>query len=449
MTVGLRITDGTTTVTVSNGTTGILTGYTAGAAPENIETVVDRAKFLALGGLATVRATVRDLNRLFGQARRKKETKMGPQVYVERDLGDGVWWRAIIEEAVPLPEPEAFDLGAAQGKMELELAYTRENSWEGAEAQVPLTNPNGTNNTSGLNVFNCNDGAGSSPNIRRNYVEIAAANVDGDLPAPTRLEMLNTFATGQLADVWIGQNWTDTTLNHILEGEAASGGTNVGDGTASGGNHKSYSLPSGTETEMLTWSLGSTLLNAARGNRFKMFCRFAITGPSQYVRYRLRIKWNAVTIWESGQVQPSTAVAHQIRDLFTLRLPPWLPSLTGLDAVSLILTGQQETGSNINVLIDFLQITALDGFRHLRIIGYGTPQNSRIIDDGINGEVYRDDGAGGGKIGIYVPYGKALMLKPGTLQRLYFLMHNWTSNTAEVGRSISVKLFYRPRRLTL
>ena len=101
------------------------------------------------------------------------------------------------------------------------------------------------------------------------------------------------------------------------------------------------------------------------------------------------------------------------------------------------------------VNLDFLQITPLDGWRMLECAGYGVVENSRMIDDAMNETKYIDDGSGDNKAGILVGYGNPIHLYPGKDQRLYFLMHSHTANIAEILRTISVKLFYRPRRKTL
>jgi hypothetical protein len=41
------------------------------------------------------------------------------------------------------------------------------------------------------------------------------------------------------------------------------------------------------------------------------------------------------------------------------------------------------------------------------------------------------------------------MIWPGRDQRLYFLTHSTTMNYASIDRTLSVRVFYRPRRLTL
>ena len=94
--------------------------------------------------------------------------------------------------------------------------------------------------------------------------------------------------------------------------------------------------------------------------------------------------------------------------------------------------------------IDFIQLTPADGYRELKTASYDVPYEYRIIDDGIGEYLYVDDGAGADKAGIMTGYGAPIQVWPGRNQRLYFLM-----NPDEIARTLSVKVFYRPRRRSL
>lgn len=342
-----------------------------------------------------------------------------------------------------------------RGRVKVEIIITHEPFWEGPETQIPLTNVNGTNVTSGLKVYNCNDLVGTAPNKRANYVEIAASAISGDLPAPAKLTLLNNYNnSANLYDIWIGHNFTDP-ANALwnLEAEDASGGTPVVDAACSGGDKSTVSLSSDAELDLLTWSLSSVMVSAAKGKYVHALMRVVGSASiSMYwtIRWRVKLKWGVTTIWQSEQVQPSDLRALGLRDLFEFRLPPWLEGMGSLDALSLVLTGQRTDETVIeDSSIDYLQLLPADGFRYITSNGYGVAYNSRAIDDGINGQTYRDNGADAARVGIFSTYGEPIQLEPNKLQRLYFLMHSDTYGEAEIARTLSVKASYRPRRRTL
>jgi hypothetical protein len=321
------------------------------------------------------------------------------------------------------------------------------------EVQVPLSNGNGTNNISGLKIYNCNDGAGASPNHHDNYVEVQAKDVLGDLPGATRLEITNVYATGKLFALWIGQDWTNPGSTQLwIEGEESGiPGTDIYDISCSLSYYEQYSLASGAEASMFSFLLSAGDFDKYAGRYFKVLARFLATIPTN-VKLRIKLIYktgvDATTIWQTGQFMLDTSRSYQIRDLFTMRLPPWLIGQTELMNLTFIITGQQSTGSPIDVNLDFIQITPLDGWRMLECIGYGVAQNERMVDDGFTRTKWVDDGVDA-KAGIVLGYGNQIELYPGKTQRIYFLMEAAAANTAEIDRTVTIKLFYRPRRQTL
>jgi hypothetical protein len=315
--------------------------------------------------------------------------------------------------------------------------------WDSSiEVQVPLTNGNGTDNITGLTIYNHDDsGTGHD-----NWIQINDEDVEGDMPGRTRLEITNIYASGRLYTAWIGHNWTDpTNFTHILEGENSTLGTPTSDGGCSGGYYMAKALASGSEDNLFTWTLSDSFLNTCKGHFFKIMARFYSAAPTQ-VKFRMTLAFAGTTIWQSGQVTLDSSRLMLIRDLLTLRLPPWLIGQTDLSELTMTLTGQQTTGSSVNVYLDFLQITPLDGWRMMECIGYGILQNSRLVDDGIHDVAYVDTGSGSDKAGYLVSYGNPITLYPAKDQKLYFLMHSNVMNTAEIARTATVKLYYRPRR---
>jgi len=431
----------------------LLDGYYPESSSDPEQPVMDNARLLIQAESAeNLSVKIGALNLAFDHARRHKTGPLGCYLNFAPD-GTLDPWRTRITGGLT-----TLDAGLSkrwkQKKAVVGLVVERAAWWEGQEDQAPLTNRNGTANTNGLTVHNHYDGG------HDNFVDIDATDVAGDLNAATRLELTNNFATNRLYDVWIGQNWTTpSSFSHILEGESASGGSSPADSNSSGGYYRSNTLSGSGEITLYTWSLDSNYLSACRGRFFKMLARFW-DGNATFLsnlwrcRFKFQVIYQATVIWESGWTSINPSRYTLIRDLATMKMPPWLPYETGLSGVSLALVGSQDAGPFVAGLdltagLDFLQVTPVDGWRYLTCAGYGVAQNGRIIDDGINSVVYADDGSGDDKLGILVPYAAPIVLKPAAAQRLYFLAHSNLANTAEILRTMSVKLFYRPRRMNV
>src|SRR4030042_3029091 len=446
MTPQLYLTCGTTTLDFQADGYEVVGGFYPETADEGMESISDQFEVVIRGSSgADVHSKITAIRLAFEHARRHKDDAQAAWLYYDVESSGNAWMSKLLDgDTIYDSRPESpwrHNLVVAT------IIIERKPYWDAKdEVQVPLTNGNGTNNTTGLTVYN-HDDAGTSP-AHDNWVDIVGADIDGDLPGPTRLEAINTFASLRLYTLFIGQNWINpSSFSHILEGESSSSGTERNDSTCSGGKYREYELVNTLETDMFTLALSDNLLDEAQGRYYKLLGRFYALAPTN-VKYRIRLLYNSGTIWQTGQFNLDSSRALSIRDMATFRLPPWLLGQSDLSALSMVLTGQIFSGTQL-VNLDFLQITPLDDWRMLECAGYGVVENSRMIDDAMNETKYIDDGSGDNKAGILVGYGNPIHLYPGKDQRLYFLMHSHTANIAEILRTISVKLFYRPRRKTL
>lgn len=448
MALGLRFTDGSTTVNVSDGTTGLLLEWTprvgvGGAA-------VESARVMLLGDLADVRTTTETLTRLFEQAAAYDRGEAVSRVYAETKYHDDTDWKrspltvrvtgmAGVDTAGAIaPTLQAVDLGLAQGKASFTVTFTRADYWEGAEAQVALTNDNGTANTTGLPIYGINDGDGTAPAKRVNYAEIAAASVLGDLPAPTRLELTNAYNDAdELSSIWIGQNWTDP-AGCVWAYEAEAGATGAPAVGNSGGQHVVKSVYN-SEQVQLAYTLTAEQLSAFGGQAVHAVLRFgALMLDPSYLRFRLRLKSGASILWSSPQVMTATDLS-KIHDLYALRMPPWLPSTSGALTLELL----AYSANTRNVYYDTLYLMPADGWRVLKPRP-GAAYGEVVVDDAVTDRAYVAS-SGGAAVCPVLAQGQPIHLAPGKRQRLYLLLHGWTTGGAEVDRLVTAKLYYRPR----
>lgn len=338
------------------------------------------------------------------------------------------------------------------------LTWTRGDYWEGVEAQIPLTNANGTANTAGLTIKNCGDGTGASPTKRDNTVSISSASVSGDLPGATRLEITNTYNNAARNYTWwIGHNVNSDPANfvHVIEAEdstvsGGAGGTVVANANYSGGEARTEVVYNSNfvsgYSATYKWALSTAILNAVRGNYVRAMARFTGTLSETTIWVKLQIILGATVIWDGPQVLLSTL---EIQELGSFRLPPYLLKSGDLYPLDLQMIVVDTAGTaDKTITLDSVELMPLDGWRKLGDAGYGQGYNVRIVDDGINDLIYTDSWSTAGKVGNYIGYGEAIKLHPGKDQKLYFM---WTYNGADAlnDKTASVKLYYRPRRRTI
>jgi hypothetical protein len=442
MTQALTIDYGSSNLNLNSGNYTLIDGFFPEAPDMNDKTTTDIFYIYVIGtSSADLNAKITAVKQLFEYARTHQRGSVAAWLNWAVNGSQSAWRTRIMDGQVMYDERLAVRWRENKAKIQIVIAHLP--WWEGPEVQIPLTNANGTDSVNGLTVDNSYNGT-----TMDNTVLIDGDNVAGELPAATRLEIINTYASANLLfDLWIGQNFTDPSnvyLTHWNEAESATGGTEMVSAAASGGYFKRCTLPQNIETELLTFALSGNLMSACHGRDFKFFVNFFLASPTN-AQFKLRIKYQNVTIWETGRVWLDSTRATIWRDLFTIQLPPWLRNQSALRALDLVLCGYQNIWSTMTVDMDVIQLLPADGWRHIQPVGYGVAQNERVIDDGINGAIYIDNGAGADKIGILIGHHQPIMLEPGKDQKLYFVMHSNQLDTAELDRSISLKLYYRPR----
>lgn len=284
----------------------------------------------------------------------------------------------------------------------------------------------------------------------QNYVEIDSADLDGDLDAGARIEITNSDAGDSLQTVWTGQNTVSTPGNfpHQLEIGDSDEGSDVVDATSSNGIKRTYAIGT-SEAKITGWTLPSSMLSAADGGYFKVFLRSPNGTNLTNVKLRLKLIYSGNTIWEGEQVEYDdtyASIARIIRAVDTVQLPPYSPEGNTPTDVELHLFGVSTTGASVNVDIDCLMLMPLDGFRRLRSAG-GAAQNDLIVDDGVNNIPYIESSSQ--IVRDVSTIGTPIMLDPNEDNRIYFLQHSVTANTADHDRSASVEIYYRPRKASL
>jgi hypothetical protein len=456
MATTFQLKEGATTTDLNDASNTFLSQYTPKVADIGDDTVTETAVIVIDDASAAELDSIRQgiIRRLYNaHARQTNRERDRTYIHFQPD-GAAAEYRSEILDGRIANEKNAHGERWGDSAVEFSIIWTRRNFWEGPETQVPLTNTNGTDNTAGLNVYNCNDGVGASPNDRVNYIDIDSGDVGGELPAACRIEMVNPL--NNLAMVWIGHNHTTPATfvwNYEAE-DATSTGTTKADAAASDADYEELDITSGVGSwqDMLTWTITAAALDAAKGQMVKGVIRFlsggTYVGNITSVWFRLRIELDGNPLFYTGRVKPDVAYATVIRDLFTFNLPPWLRGETGHIALDLTLEAYQATGATKQIEVDTMYLFPADGWRFINTNNIVT-DTERLVDDGFKDLVYIDDTAGDDKHSICVAYGAPIMLEPGKDQRLYFLMHTTTANTSSILRYLTVKLYYRPRRYTI
>lgn len=396
-------------------TKGIVLEFTPGSAPAEQKEVETIAGILLLGTRSTVQETVQKIEDYFDTARRAQKDLTLPKIYIEVDTGDG-YVRSEILDGILDTETEYFDR-VARNQVPVRIWVKRKNYWEGAEVQIPLN----TGNLTGATVHNTMADLGIV-----NYVGIDGADVEGSIPAQPRIEIKNTYnASARISNVWLGRAVIDNPTYPLV-------------GFITHNVNKTYS--GSNETQVSLTELNTNFLNSTRGGHYRIFVKTQYQHHSG-LRLNAGIYFPSTVALTPMQKAPEVVTGNNsIVDLGTLQIPPWLPGETGLSPVGLRLGARCEGGFTETFRNYF--IFPANAFRQLIPRGYGLPYESILYDDGIKERTYTS-----GKVGHYSGYGDWITLIPGKPQRLMFLFNTMTGgNQDEI--TASIKVYYRPRRLT-
>lgn len=386
-------------------------------------------------------AITQSLERFFLAAENRQALRKGPKVYIlfTATSGDLEYRSELFYGQVKLTETSMETIEGGGTIITIEIR--RRFYWElNTLLQLPLTNRNGSNITNGLTLYNHTDGGAGHDN----WATIAAGDIGGNIPAPVLLEYQNTTNdSSRISEIrtTINRESAPTTFTHILEGEArATGGTITADASASNGNYVNCSAIPINSTELLKWDLSSALLDAAGTNIFRPILRLA-NWTDNDVWLKWVIRFDVSTIYES----PEFFVGNvPLVESPAFHLPPYANDLGANYPLTLHLYGRSASGAGF-IYLDFVQLSPMDGYRVLTPKGYGTPYNQSVVDDGIEEALYVNTGSQ--KQGIYISYGQ-LMLEPNRVHRIIVLVNTMT-NGSTPDRTLKLKAWFRPRRLTI
>jgi hypothetical protein len=430
---------------------------------EGQESVTESITVFFDSGLQSARSgtgILRSLGQYFQDARSRQKTQSGERIFImfAAYTADDVWRSEILDGRILWP-PET--LGGAylpSDKGEVTIAITRRAFWEkDSEYELPLS-IGGAYATGGRAIENHHDSDAGD----RNWVAWEDWSILGDLPAPLRIEFTSTHATLNVRRVMMAlthkvHDTGDYSLNWSLEGEANlyNPGTVTANANSSGGNYMVEQWAVTTETKVFQWAVNN--MDYARGAPFRAVARF-VSNASDDIYARLVILGGGTTtteIWRSklAKVAWRSGAAEELTDLGTIpALPPGTPDGVSYSTVYIDLYFLRNVAGTHTVNLDYLDLMPMDaGFRVVdstaNSIAIG--QDQVLVDDGINERTYERNALGVVTTG-WRSKTDYLKVQPGHAGRLTF---HWQDNqatpTARADLTASVRLYYRPRRMTL
>lgn len=280
-----------------------------------------------------------------------------------------------------------------------------------------------------------------------NYVDIAGTAITGVIPSQPRVVVTYTPDGVGLKNLHVGQSTFSGTSDwsHNFEGEVATGGTAVAQADGTGGSAGYHHIPT-SSTDLFSWTFTPRALTAADGGWFRIVARVMDESPEDcYLKASLKLSTS--TIW-SGQETLAGTARPEYTDLGVVQLPPWDCGGGSIYPLTLAISGYSANGGTaVKAYIDYVQLLPLDGWASYRSFQPSINGSGALTDDLSHGVLYADMG-GTARMCIHKRIGNGVTLWPDHNTRLYVLTEN-SNDKLDKTDYVSVRVYHRPRRLTL
>lgn len=413
--------------------------YEPSASPQAL--VEERISLNLRGTHAELNEVLTRLEDVLALAERSTLEQIGCPIYlrVKAEPTGGYYYARILHARL---EPHANSLSYfSAGSLWVDIVFTRPNTFTSDEILLPLSNSSQSGVINGLGLLNHDDAA------HDNYFGVDTKDVETMLPAPLRIEIFNTHASGQLKDLVIGSfqyNAFGWLPQLIYEGETGSGGSTLTSSAASNGAYQRHSWSASGWSTLTGWTLAADDLAAFQGRTVLPMLRLANTHAYSDLRFKLSVSSGSIQLYEGGEV-PSLA-GRGYTAFPALRLP--CGELLGLSypAPQLLQLQAYKPGSaSYTIDIDDLLLIPQDSCtQHQGLVPLA--QGDLLMDDAFEGLSYSL--YSGYELGTHIALNHGHFIQPRH-SACFMVFQGDANNLAPIDRCIAVRAWYRQCRRIL
>lgn len=395
------------------------------------------------GAQATVQSTINSVNQYLADARARAENGYGNRVYLESRAGTAAAWRRseIIDGRLSIDD-SGIRAGLASGlRTPATLSITRRGWFEDTAAlSLPLTNSNGTFTYPNYQrVYNCDDGAGTTPAIRNNWISIPSASITGDLPAPVFIKI--KLSSGNPIRLYAAHGISyNNNINHTYFYSDQSG---TADANCSGGYYKSTAIPDSYDQELAAIVIAnSAILRQLGGAPYRLVLRFRDTTSITNVKYQIGISTGGLYIWRSPWKRITSVYTGEIMHEFgPVNIPPGISTSWTNLRVSVL--GSRLTSNTETIGIDYAVLFGGEFVNLKEIFNSSISADSVINYGGLNKVIYRDDVTNKACKDIIALGAETLTVVPGVDNIYHFAIQDTGGAAITVYANVGMR--YNPR----
>lgn len=325
----------------------------------------------------------------------------------------------------------------------IDVSITRRNWWEGAEAQISLTNDNGTDNTSGLPIYHNNSAIGTAPTKQVNYVDITPEKVLGEVPCNVRIEL--TYVSGTIrAPIFVqsSNNQSYGTTSAFWNENPSGYWTAIASPTSTGGTAYYQYFDAGLGSNAIMTGFSAYTDNFKIPGNYRGFLALAPLSSGQSMKI-----WNSFS--DHGEpAKPfyyDTDLSSRIVEMGITKFPvnaSYLPT----DILSATLDIQFQAVTAGTVYYDWASFVRCDSYICYKFLSSGIGGSTVFFDDGLDNLQSYLYSTATSKILSWLNFrGKRITLAPNKYNRI----HLFPYQTTYIGGQSTIKIYYRPRYLCL
>ena len=284
-------------------------------------------------------------------------------------------------------------------------------------------------------------------------MDIAAADLPGELPTPAYIEITNTYSDAARR-MYVGHKTQGDPENfdQILEAESATLGTGVAAAvcaSCSNGNTANVTNVPATVRTLFTWSITDVQAAYALSQWLRPVARFSTVPNNSTCKARLTLKDSVTGAVVAQSEYQALDNANELQTLPALLLSPEQAGQITPGAMLLLLEAK-DSAATCDFSLDYVDLMPIEagmGFRFYKPIDetvVSIPATTGVITDNqIDGSLFIES-----RQTVYVAFGGPILLVPRRLNRLCFHRDNG-SGVAAVAATMGVKIYIRQRSLTI
>jgi len=440
----VRFSDGTDVYSLTDDGVSV-TSYAPKVEDRAKESVSDSLEIVLKSDTLADQQTKKDtINYWLALAREQWRTVNDSHIYLEiKQTGESDWRRSEMMGGRLQPMAGTLDSHSQKVQQYL-LIVDRRNWWEWPEEELPLSLDNATFATGGVTVDNT-----GTP------IFIQAEDVLGDpqTSIPCRIEITPADTNQYIDRIYISHNvfanLNPLTPQHLIFATDATAPLPLDDGTDTDGTAYVRMWQTGASTEQLEIPISSAKLGALGGRWYRLLGRIKTEDATEsvfgqiYLYAQGHTSENVMAATEWTLIATDPTAGYDLIDFGAMRLPTLMTSYA---ASALEFYVRARSADAFEVRLDFIQLSPVDSFHHVASTNTSALNPELIVADGRINRTYMlavDE-----SVDAFSDVSEHLSLWAGRDQWLTILHRN-AANLMERDQELDVRIYYRPRRVTV